>query len=180
MARLRVCIHPVANKEDLLLGTLHNLPQGRQLAVVQIEAKDVYSGSKLALKYKTKDMINIARLDEKPHQFLYEDGGVLHLMDDAFEQVTVKQSEEIPMDLLKAGDTIVLSMHDEEIISASLPPTVSLEVVDATPAIKDATKQAQYKPIVLETGATIQAPPFVKIGDVVVVDTATRQFVKRT
>ena len=157
--------------------------QGRQLAVVQLEARDVNSGTKLQLKYKTKDMLDIARLDDKPHQFLYEENGVLHFMDDAFEQVALDRStglgEDLSMDLLKAGDTIVLSMHDERIISASLPPTVTLEVVEATPAIKDATKQAQYKPVVVETGATIQAPPYVKTGDVVVIDTSTRAFVKR-
>ena len=155
--------------------------QGRQLAVVQLEAKDLASNAKLALKYKTKDLIDIARLDDKPHQFLYrEEHGTLHFMDESFEQVALDRMEDvIPLDLLKAGDTVVLSMHDDTIVSASLPPTVALEVVEATPAIKDATKQAQYKPVVLETGATIQAPAFVKTGDVVLVDTATREFVKR-
>lgn len=157
--------------------------QGRQLAVVQLEARDVNSGSKLQLKYKTKDMVDIARLDERPHQFLYEEGGMLHFMDDEFEQValgrTTAVDEDLPMDLLKAGETVVLSMHDDKIIAASLPPTVALEVVEATPAIKDATKQAQFKPVTVETGAKIQAPPYIKTGDVVTIDTSTREFVRR-
>lgn len=157
--------------------------QGRQLAVVQLEARDVNSGSKLQLKYKTKDMVDIARLDERPHQFLYEEGGLLHFMDHTFEQVALGRStavdEDLPMDLLKAGETVVLSMHDDEIIAASLPPTVGLEVVEATPAIKDATKQAQFKPVRVETGAKIQAPSYVKTGDVILIDTSTREFVRR-
>ena len=157
--------------------------QGRQLAVVQLEARDVNSGSKLQLKFKTKDMVEIARLDERPHQFLYEEGGMLHFMDDAFEQVALGRStgldEDLPKDLLKPGETVVLSIHDDKIISASLPATVALEVVEATPAIKDATKQAQFKPVTVETGAKIQAPPYIKTGDVVMIDTSTREFVKR-
>lgn len=152
----------------------------RQLGNVQIESKDLNTNAKVPLKYKTKDTLDIVRLEEKPHQYLYEEKGVLHFMDAHFNQLSIpKEDTSCQLDLLKEGDEVTLEFHEGSLLSVSLPSTVSLVVSEAAPIIKNATQQPQYKPIVLETGARIQAPPYIKQGDVVLVDTTTREFLKR-
>jgi elongation factor P len=64
-------------------------------------------------------------------------------------------------------------------VSGAVPPTVLLKVVEASPHLKGEAHAPQYKPAVLETGATISVPPFVIAGDVVVVDTIQGKFMKR-
>ena len=152
----------------------------RQLGNVQIESKDLVTNAKVPLKYKTKDIVDVVRLEERVHQYLYEEKGLLHFMDAQFNQVSLnKDDTSCQLDLLKEGDNVTLEFHDNSLISVSLPSTVSLVVSEAAPVIKNATQQPQYKPIVLETGARIQAPPYIKKGDTILVDTATREFLKR-
>lgn len=152
----------------------------RQLGNVQIECKDLATNAKVPLKYKTKDILDIVRLEERVHQYLYEEKGMLHFMDSQFNQVSLpKDDTTCQLDLLREGDDVTLEFHDNTLLSVSLPLTVALVVSEAAPNIKNATQQPQYKPVVLETGARIQAPPYIKQGDTVLVDTSTREFVKR-
>lgn len=152
----------------------------RQLGNVQIECKDLATNAKVPLKYKTKDILDIVRLEERVHQYLYEEKGMLHFMDSQFNQVSLRKDDTLcQLDLLKEGDEVTLEFYDNTLLSVSLPPTVALVVSEAAPTIKNATQQPQYKPIMLETGARIQAPPYIKQGDTVLVDTSTREFVRR-
>jgi elongation factor P len=56
---------------------------------------------------------------------------------------------------------------------------VELEVTETDPALKGATAAAQYKPATLETGLKITVPPFIKIGEVIKVDTRTGEYLER-
>ena len=68
---------------------------------------------------------------------------------------------------------VVIDSYEEKPIVVTLPNTVDLKVVDTTPEIKGATAQAQTKPATLETGAVVQVPAFVKLGELIRVDTRT-------
>ena len=126
-------------------------------------------------------MVDVVRLDEKKYQFLYQEDDVLHCMDPAsFEQVAVgREILGAALGFLAEGGDIILSFHDGSAVSGALPPTVVLKVAEASPHLKGEAQAPQYKPAVLETGATITVPPFVVAGDAVIVDTAEGKFVKR-
>lgn len=64
-------------------------------------------------------------------------------------------------------------------VSGAVPPTVQLTVLEASPHLKKEAHSPQYKPAVLETGATISVPPFVVAGDAVIIDTIEGKFLKR-
>lgn len=81
--------------------------------------------------------------------------------------------------LLKEGGEVVVELYSGRPISVKLPPTVVLTVVETAPHIKGSTAAPQYKPAVLETGLRITVPPFISAKDNILVDTQTRQFVKR-
>jgi len=81
--------------------------------------------------------------------------------------------------LLKEGGEVVVELYSGRPISVKLPPTVVLTVAETAPHIKGATAAPQYKPAMLETGLRISVPPFISAKDSILVDTQTRQFIKR-
>jgi len=72
-----------------------------------------------------------------------------------------------------------VSTYKGKPVIIDLPNTVDLKVTDTIPEIKGATATNQYKPATLETGLVVQVPPFIKIDDVITVDTRTDQYVTR-
>ena len=154
--------------------------QGRQLGSVLVEAKDVSTHANVPLRFKTKDMVDVVRMEEKRYQYLYREEDRLHFMHpESFEQVIVDVGMLDAADLLREGDEALLEFYENTLISVSLPQTVSLVVAEAAPHMKNATAAPQYKKVRLETGAEITAPAYIKVGDTCIVDTSTREFVKR-
>jgi elongation factor P len=165
-----------------VLKQSHAQGTGRQLGNVQLELRDILTKSKHPLKLRPSDMVDVVRLDEKKFQFLYQEDDVLHCMDpDSFEQVAVGKDllEKAALGFLAEGGDVILSFHDGSAVSGALPPNVVLKVAEASPHLKGEAQAPQYKPAVLETGATISVPPFVVAGDRVIVDTAEGKFMKR-
>lgn len=155
---------------------------GRQLGNVQLELRDLASRAKRPLRLRPSETVDVVRLEERRFQFLYAEGDTMHCMDpQSFEQVGVDRGVLAPgaAELLAEGADLTLAFHDGAPVSGSLPPQVTLKVVDAAPHIKGETQAPQYKPATLETGAAVSVPPFVVAGDSIIVDTADGSFVKR-
>ena len=114
-------------------------------------------------------------------QYLYNDGADFNFMDPVtFEQMPI--STETVGDQakwLKENDEVSLLYAGEELISIEPQMFVELEVTETEPGFKGDTVQGSTKPATLETGATIQVPMFVNIGDVLQVDTRDGRFIKR-
>ena len=80
---------------------------------------------------------------------------------------------------MKANSIIEALTFDEKIIGVKLPIKVELKVTEAAPAVKGNTAQNATKSVVLETGAEIQVPMFIKEGDIVRINTDTGQYTDR-
>jgi len=74
---------------------------------------------------------------------------------------------------------VVVEMHEEKAIGVRLPDQVTLEVTDTEPVVKGQTVSSSYKPAVLENGVRLGVPPFISIGDKIVVDTTEVTYLKR-
>ncbi|KAL4536780.1 hypothetical protein Ndes2437B_g06184 [Nannochloris sp. 'desiccata'] len=165
-----------------VLKQAHAQGTGRQLGNVQLELRDILNKSKHPLRLRPSDMVDVVRLDEKKYQFLYQEDNVLHCMDpNSFEQVAVGKDllDKTALSFLAEGGSVILSFHDGSPVSAAVPQIVQLKVAEASPHLKGEAQAPQYKPAILETGATISVPPFVVAGDAVVVDTIEGKFMKR-
>src|SRR4051794_17619467 len=114
-------------------------------------------------------------------QYLYEDGDHIVLMDGAtYEQVQLTKaqvSEELPF--MRVGDTVQLVTVDGTPAAVQLPAAVELQVTDTEPGIKGDTVSNVTKPATLETGASVQVPLFVNVGDRVRVDTREGRYISR-
>jgi len=158
----------------------HTQP-GKGGAYLQVELKDLRDGTKLNERFRSSEDVERVRLDEKSYQFLYKDGEQYTFMDnESFEQTTLP-ADMIgePAAFLQEGMTVTVMSHEGEPISVALPDTVVMRVVEADPVVRGQTASSSYKPAKLETGITIQVPPFVQVGDRVRVDTSEGKYLER-
>jgi elongation factor P len=115
-------------------------------------------------------------------QFLYGDGTDAHFMDsESYEQITVPQASlEEELRWTKPNDEVELLVIDGQPGGLQLPSAVDLEVTETEPGLRgDTASGGGNKPATLETGATIQVPLFVNIGDRVRVDTRSAKYLSR-
>ena len=114
-------------------------------------------------------------------QFLYADGSTYNFMDtENFEQVQLTaETLGDSVSYLLPESVITVELIDGEPVGIELPLTVDLTVEETAPAIKGATASAQLKPARLETGLTVQVPPFIANGDKVRVNTNTGEYQAR-
>ena len=157
----------------------HRTP-GNKRAAMQ-PPKNLRSGPIIDYRFRAEEFLERAIVDEIEHQFMYADGDSYHFMNtENYEQVTLNS------DVL--GDAIYylindmnvqLEYYDGKAIGVEVPDTVDLTVVDTEPTVQKATASAVMKAAKLETGLTIQVPPFVNNGDRVKVDTTEARYVQR-
>lgn len=154
---------------------------GKGAAVSQIEARDPLSGNKTNLRFRTQESIERADLFESDYQYLFEADGVYTFMDnETYEQLEV--SGDIigqPKAYLQEGMICQLQTHEGAPITATLPKTVIMEVVEADPVVKGQTQSSSYKPGVLENGERILVPPHIEAGTRVVVNTIDGTYSER-
>ncbi|KAK9811306.1 hypothetical protein WJX72_001490 [[Myrmecia] bisecta] len=159
----------------------HTQGSGRQLGNVQLELRDLKLGSKHLERKRPYDMVEVARLEAKPFQFLYTDGSQLHLMDpQTFEQEAVDGSlfgEQAVY--LKEGCVVSLNFHNGRPVSGELPQIMTMSVQQAEPYAKGDSSSATYKAAVLETGAKMMVPAHIVQGEQIVIDTTLHTFVRR-
>ncbi|MDD6289155.1 MAG: elongation factor P, partial [Eggerthellales bacterium] len=121
------------------------------------------------------------RLETKKLQYLYNDGESYNFMDmNTFEQLEVNESMVgDAAKWLKENDEASLLYAGEELISVEPQMFVELEVTETEPGFKGDTVQGSTKPATLETGAVVQVPMYVNIGDMLQIDSRDGRFVKR-
>lgn len=158
----------------------HTQP-GKGGAYLQVELKDIRTGSKLNERFRSSETVERVRLDEKDFQYLFNSGDDYTFMDSiTFEQITIhKDLIGDPVIYLQEGMTVTLSSHEGEIISVNLPDTVIMNIIEADPVVKGQTASSSYKPAVLENGERIMVPPHIESGTRVVVNTADGTYVER-
>lgn len=154
---------------------------GRGGSIVNVKLKNLIDGSVIPKTFKGQDKIEPAEVNNKSVQYLYNDGATYFFMDpESFEQF------ELPADLvdaaasyLKEGDNLNLQFFGDKVINVELPKNLYLEVTYAEDVVKGDTTSSVLKDATLETGLTIKVPAFIKVGDVVSVDTATGEYRER-
>jgi len=154
---------------------------GKGPAYQQVELKDLVDGTKLNERFRAAETVERVRLDEQVYQFLYEEEGKLHLMDqETFEQIVIDRDligEALPF--LKEGMSITVHSYEGRPLMARLPETAVLEVVQADPVVKGQTAAASYKPAILDNGVRVMVPPHIETGTRVVVNIADQSYVER-
>jgi len=154
---------------------------GKGGAVFQTKIKRLEDGTIQNIRLRSEEIIEEAYLDKRKYEYLYSAGKEHILMDISnYEQITLDDEAfgDGPK-YLKSNSPLEVSMYEGKPVIVSLPNTVDLEVVDTAPEIKGATATNQNKPATLETGVIVQVPSFIKVGDLIRVDTRTGEYLTR-
>jgi elongation factor P len=80
---------------------------------------------------------------------------------------------------LKDGTVCIVPVYEGTPVGAELPVTIELEVTETEPGLKGDRVSGALKPATLETGAVVQVPLFVGVGDRVRVDTRSGEYLSR-
>ncbi len=168
-------------------GELHRVTEmthitpGNWRAIIHVTMKRLKDDVKVENRYRPDESVEKAALFSKDYQYLYQDNGLYYFMDmETFEQLQLN-SEMLGDDAYYlVPETIVqILLHENNPVGVELPGVVELKVVDTEPNIKGATVSSSYKPATLETGLTVQIPPFIETGEVIRVDTTSGKYLER-
>jgi elongation factor P len=154
---------------------------GRGGAVLRTKLKNLKTGATFDITFKSSDKFEEATLERRNCTFLYKEGNDFAFMDaSSFEQFTLSAEEVGPKSrFLKEGAEIQILFYEDKPVSVVFPIKMEFEVTHTEPGVKGDTAQGGSKPATLETGAVITVPLFVKIGDVLRVNTDEGTYVER-
>ncbi|MCX6569050.1 MAG: elongation factor P [Candidatus Aminicenantes bacterium] len=154
---------------------------GRWKAMVQTKLRNIQVGSQIEHRFRSEERLEQAHLDEIEMEFLYQQGDESFYMNlETYEPDTLN-IDVIGGDVkyLKPNTVIEVELFDGKPVGVNLPKSMDLKVVNTEPRLQGATKTSLYKPAVLETGAIIQVPEFIKEGDVIRIDTRDDTYLER-
>ncbi len=172
----------IQHKDGLWVAVkTQSVKPGKGGAFNQVELKNLVDKSKLNERFRASETVERVRLEQKDHQFLYENGDMLTFMNlESYEQIELeKDFVGDRAAFLQDGMKVVLEFHEERPLGISLPDQVTLEITETEPTVKGQTAAASYKPAMLENGVRVMVPPFVEIGERIVVDTNEVIYLRR-
>jgi elongation factor P len=158
----------------------HNKP-GRGKATIRVAVRNMRTGANLQLTFSSGDRVDDIRLDKRPVQYLYDDGGFYVFMDsETYEQPHVAHATfGDDARWLKENMDLNLLLYEGEVIDYDLPMNVDLKVVEAENAVAGDTATGATKEVTTETGVRVRTPLFVSTGDTIRVDTRSGEYVTR-
>lgn len=154
---------------------------GKGAAFVRCKLKNIKTGGVVERTFNAGEKVPKARVDRRQMQFLYGDGEDFNFMDtENFEQMSLSKAQlGDTVKYLKENMNIEVMLFQGQSLGVELPNTVELAVVETAPGIKGDTASGGTKPATVETGAVVNVPFFVNVGDVLQIDTRNGAYVKR-
>ncbi len=159
----------------------HTQP-GKGGAYLQVELKDLRSGTKLNERFRASESVEQVRLEQKEYQYLYADGEMHTFMDTVtYDQISLNADhiteEQLPY--LQDGMEVTIESYEGDPIGIELPKHVTLEVVEADAVVKGQTAASSAKPALLENGLRTTVPPHIETGTRIVVSTEDGTYIER-
>lgn len=170
------------NNDLYTIVEFQHVKPGKGGAFVRTKLKGVRTGKVLDHTFNSGVKVTTARIERRPHQFLYKDDMGYHFMDsNTYEQINLPENQIESYDLLKDGQEVEIIVHaeTEDILSCELPQFVELEITYTEPGVKGDTATNATKPATLETGANINVPLFIDNGEKIKVDTKSHSYIER-
>lgn len=154
---------------------------GKGAAFVRTKLKNVINGGVTEKTFRPTEKFPPAHIDRVDMQYLYDDGTMYNFMNnETFEQIALSHDQiQDSMKFVKENETVRVDSYQGKVFSVEPPLKVTLEVTHTEPGVKGNTTTGATKPATVETGAEIQVPLFVNIGDKVIISTESGEYVSR-
>jgi elongation factor P len=154
---------------------------GKGGAFIQVEMRDLASGSKTQQRWRTADTVEKLQTEEKAANYLFAEGDMLTFMEqETYEQMQLpREMVGEAADFLQDNMEVTIDYVEGKPVAVHLPDQVTMQVVEADPVVKGQTASSSYKPAKLENGRRIMVPPHLEAGIRVVVRTEDGSYVER-
>ena len=169
------------NKVPHRVMEFHHHTPGNLRAMVQTKLRNLLTGNQTEVRFSSTEEIERADVDSFAATYLYADAVGYHFMNSvSYEEVTV--SEELMGEskyYLQDQMSVQVTTYQGAPIGIELPESVVLTVVETEPELRGATASNSPKPAKTDTGLQLSVPPFVKIGDRIIVNTTQGTYTSR-
>lgn len=170
----------IKGKDCVILEAQHVKP-GKGNTYVRTKYRDIRTGRVNEENFQQSAKFESVNMRTREMQYLYSDGDIYYFMDmETYEQT------EVGSDLIganakwfKENDICQLNYANEVLYAVQPPMFIEAEITETDPGFKGDTVQGGTKPATIETGASIQVPMYLNVGERVKIDTRTGKFVSR-
>ena len=164
----------------LVLAYTHTV-LGRKKARVKLKVRQLKTGAVLTKTFLSEKKVEPVEVEKRKLSFLYFNGREYYFKDLESEEEFEVEKELIggKGKFLQKNNQVEVLFWQEKPLSIELPITVDFKVEETDPGIKGNTSTNVYKPAKLENGLKIKVPLFVKVGDIIKVDTRTGEYIER-
>lgn len=154
---------------------------GKGAAFVRTKLKNIINGGVVEKTFRPTEKFPTARIDRVDMQYLYSDGDLYNFMNvETFDQIALN-SDTIgdALKFVKENEMVKICSVNGNVFAVEPPLFVELEITETEPGFKGDTAQGASKPATVETGAVVNVPLFVEIGDKIKIDTRTGEYLSR-
>ncbi len=171
------------NKNILIKKVVVQSPSSRSGSTLyKITGSDISSGQKFERRYKGDEVITAVDISRRTVQLLFHDADSYTFMDsENYDQfiLSAESLEDEALFLYDGLEGLSALISDGELLGVELPNTMSLEITECAPGMKTASSSARTKPATLTTGLVVQVPEYLTPGEVIKINTETREFISR-
>ena len=159
----------------------HTQP-GKGGAYLQVELRNLINGSKLNERFRASETVEKVRLEQKEYQYLFGDEDKFTFMNsETYEQIEIQRDFIGDQGaFLQDGMMIEIEFYEETPIGVALPDQVIMEVLETEPVVKGQTAANSFKPAICDNDVRIMVPPFVGVGEKIVVQTSDSTYLRRS
>ena len=154
---------------------------GKGGAFVRYKTKDLKTGRVVEQTCNAGSKFESVTLTTTEMQYLYNDGDNYYFMNmETYDQIPVS-SDFIGDNAkwLRENDVCQLLYADEDLMGVNPPMFIEAEITETDPGFKGDTVQGGSKPATIDTGAIVQVPMYLNVGERIKVDTRDGKFVSR-
>jgi elongation factor P len=162
--------------------TISHITPGNWRGMVQTKLRNVKTGTQTENRFRSEDRVERVILDQVKMQFLYQEGDDFHFMNtETYDQITLpKELVEDVAGFLTPNLEVEVEFFETTPLNVSVPKTVNLKVVETEPGIRTAAVTNTLKPAKTETGLVVPVPHFVSEGDIISINTETKEYLGRS
>jgi elongation factor P len=169
------------NNDNYLVENVEFRKPGKGGAFYQVKLRNLLKGNKTENKFRSGESIEFVRIENRPYQYLYQDGDMYVFMNnETYDQISLPQEMVGDQKLwLRENDDVTIMFEGEIALAVQIQQHLNLTITHTEPGLKGDTATNASKPATVETGAEISVPLFINEGDKVRVDTSTGSYIER-
>jgi elongation factor P len=170
------------NKELWRVMAIQHITPGNWRGMVQTKLRNIRTGSQTENRFRSEDKVDRVILSQAEMEFLYQDGDDFHFMNtENYEQTTIpREMIEDVVPFLIPNMKVEVESYEGTPLNVTPPKSVAMKVIRTDPGMRSAAVTNTLKPATMETGLIVQVPHFVQEGEVITINTETREYQSRS